>query len=58
MALSNMLGGELLLFVGVGVGLLLLLFILKAVLKLTKTCLGLGFLGIVVILAALFFLGS
>ncbi len=56
MTLSNMLGGELLILVGVGVVLLVLLFILKAALKLTKTCLGLGCLGIIVVLAGLFFL--
>ncbi len=43
-----------LILLGIGVVLVVLLLILKAILKLTKTCLGLGCLGILVVLVLAF----
>ena len=46
--------GQFLMLTGFGVALLVILFVLKVVLKLTRTCLGLGCLGIVVLLVVAF----
>ncbi len=47
---------RLLIVAGVGVLLLALLLVLKAVLKLTRACLAVGCLGVLVVLAVLFVL--
>jgi hypothetical protein len=45
----------LLILIGAGVLLLVMLFALKKTLKMAKTCLVLGFLGVVILLAAVLF---
>ncbi len=48
--------GQLLILVGVGIVLMVLLFIFKTLLRLTKTILTLGCLGILIVLAVVFVL--
>jgi len=49
-------GDQLLLLAGLGVALIVILIVLAAVLKLTKALLKLGCLGVIIVLAAVFFL--
>ena len=47
--------GQLFIMVGVGIALLILLFVLRALMRATKVILRLGCVGIVIILGVLFF---
>ncbi len=49
-------GGQLLLLVGLALALVFVLFVLVAALKLTKRLFKLGCLGVIVVLAGVFFL--
>lgn len=49
-------GGQLLLLVGLALALVFVLFVLVAALKLTKTLFKLGCLGVIIVLAGVFFL--